>query len=362
MTEILLDSPEVAVVLEGLGPDDEQALVLGIETSCDETSAAVVRGQRDILSNVVASQTELHGEYGGIVPEIAARAHVEGLTPVIGEALQRADVTLWDVDAVAATLGPGLIGCLLVGVAEAKAIAAVLDVPFVGVNHLEGHIFSGLLADPSAELPALALIISGGHTLLAYARDVGDVDVLGGTVDDAAGEAFDKVARFLGLDYPGGPEIDRMSLLGDPDSVRFPRAMMNEDGFDVSLSGLKTAVINHVRTLEARGESVPVADIAASFQQAVVDAHVAKTMAAARHTNADRVFLCGGVAANSGLRAGMEEACERHGLSLVVPPREMCTDNAAMIAAVGARLLRRGQITPLDAAPDPNLPLGRPAL
>ena len=358
MSETLWATPETELTERKFDEWDDEALVLGIETSCDETSAAVLRGERDILSNVVASQTELHGEFGGIVPEVAARAHVEGLTPVIGEALQRADVTLWDIDAVAATLGPGLIGCLLVGVAEAKAIAAVLDVPFIGVNHLEGHIFSGLLADPSADLPALALVISGGHTLLVYARDVGDVDVLGGTVDDAAGEAFDKVARFLGLDYPGCPEIDRMSLLGDPDSVAFPRAMMRADGFDVSLSGLKTAVINHVRALEARGEQVPVADIAASFQQAVVDTHVAKTMAAAQHTGAQRVFLCGGVAANSGLRSGMEEACERNGLSLVVPPREMCTDNAAMIAAVGARLLRRGEVTPLDAAPDPNLPLG----
>ncbi|HEX2240114.1 MAG TPA: tRNA (adenosine(37)-N6)-threonylcarbamoyltransferase complex transferase subunit TsaD, partial [Actinomycetota bacterium] len=209
-----------------IGEWDEDALVLGIETSCDETSAAVVRGGREILSNVVGSQTSLHGEYGGIVPEVAARAHVEALTPALAEALLQADATFWDLDAVAATRGPGLIGSLLVGIAEAKSIAAVLEVPFVAVNHLEAHLYSNLLADPKARFPALALIISGGHTLLVDAHDHGGYDVLGGTIDDAAGEAFDKVARFLGLDYPGGPEIDRLSLLGNPEAVRFPRAML----------------------------------------------------------------------------------------------------------------------------------------
>ncbi len=336
---------------------DESTLVLGIETSCDETSAAVVKGGREILSNVIISQGDLHGEYGGIVPEVAARAHVEALTPVIGEALLRADATFWDLDAVAATIGPGLIGSLLVGVSEAKAIAAVLELPFVGVNHLEAHLYSNLLVDPDARFPALALIISGGHTLVVHAVDHGDYDILGSTIDDAAGEAFDKVARFLGLDYPGGPEIDRMSLLGNPTAVRFPRAMSGEPGFDVSYSGIKTAVINHVRKLEARGEPVVVEDIAASFQQAVVDIQVAKTLAAADHVGAERVFLCGGVAANSGLRQGLATGCAERGIKMTVPPLELCTDNAAMVAACATAMIRRGRTTPLDAAPHPNLPL-----
>ncbi|MFN2525574.1 MAG: tRNA (adenosine(37)-N6)-threonylcarbamoyltransferase complex transferase subunit TsaD [Actinomycetota bacterium] len=351
-----LPAPDVR--RQPIGEWDEDALVLGIETSCDETSAAVVRGGREILSNVVGSQTNLHGEYGGIVPEIAARAHVEALTPALGEALLQADATFWDLDAVAATRGPGLIGSLLVGVAEAKSIAAVLEVPFVGVNHLEAHLYSNLLADPDARFPALALIISGGHTLLVDAEDHGRYELLGGTIDDAAGEAFDKVARFLGLDYPGGPEIDRLSLLGDREAVKFPRAMLDDPGFNVSYSGLKTAVINYVRKMEANEEEISVEDVAASFQQAVVDVQVAKTMAAADHTGAERVFLCGGVAANSGLRQGLADVCAERGISLHVPPLELCTDNAAMVAACGTAMLRRGIYHSLDVAPDPNLLLG----
>ena len=350
-------TPATAVKERKLEEWDEETLVLGIETSCDETSAAVVKGGRTILSNVIVSQTELHGEYGGIVPEIASRAHVEALTPAIGEALLRADATFWDLDAIAATIGPGLIGSLLVGVAEAKAMAAVLELPFVAVNHLEAHIYSNLLSDPAAEFPAVCLIISGGHTLLVHAEGHGKYEVLGSTIDDAAGEAFDKVARFLGLDYPGGPEIDRLSLLGNPEAVRFPRAMIDEVGFDVSYSGLKTAVINHVRKLEARGEEIVVEDIAASFQQAVVDVQVKKTLDAALHAGVDRIFLCGGVAANSGLRGGLQAACEERGLKLFVPPLELCTDNAAMVAACGTSLVRRGRYAPLDISPDPNLGL-----
>ncbi|MDQ4143875.1 MAG: tRNA (adenosine(37)-N6)-threonylcarbamoyltransferase complex transferase subunit TsaD [Actinomycetota bacterium] len=357
MSELAWPEPRTEVQPQTINDWDDDTLVLGIETSCDETSAAVVRGGRQILSNVVASQTELHGEYGGIVPEVAARAHVEALSPAIREALILADATFWDLDAIAATLGPGLIGSLLVGVAEAKSIAAVLDIPFAGVNHLEAHIYSALLADERASFPALALIISGGHTLLVDARGHGDYTILGRTIDDAAGEAFDKIARFLGLDYPGGPEIDRLSLLGDADAIQFPRAMLREEGFDVSYSGLKTSVINYVRKAEARGEDISVPDVAASFQKAVVEVQVAKTMGAAQHVGAERVFLCGGVAANSGLRSGLEEACTARGMQLFVPPIELCTDNAAMVAACGAAMMRRGLYTNLDAAPDPNLPL-----
>jgi N6-L-threonylcarbamoyladenine synthase len=350
-------TPRAVAEREPIGEWDRDTLVLGIETSCDETSAAVVRGGRTILSNVVASQTDLHGEYGGIVPELASRAHVEALTPVIRQALVDADVTFWDIDAVGATLGPGLIGSLLVGVTEAKSIAAVLDVPFVGVNHLEAHLYSTLLGDAEARWPAVALVISGGHTVLVRADGDGDYTLMGATLDDAAGEAFDKIARFLGLGYPGGPEIDRLSLLGDPKAIAFPRAMLDRPGYDVSYSGLKTAVIKHVRGAAARGEEVSVEDVAASFQQAVVDVQVAKTVAAARAAEVERVFLCGGVAANSGLRAGLREGCEAAGLSLHVPPLELCTDNAAMVAACATAMLRRGLYAGLDAAPDPNLPL-----
>lgn len=357
MSETTWATPQPKVVEERVGEWDDKTLVLGIETSCDETSAAVVKGGREILSNIIVSQGELHGEYGGIVPEIASRAHLEALTPAIAEALLQADATFWDMDAVAATLGPGLIGSLLVGVAEAKSIAAVLEVPFVGVNHLEAHLYSNLLAAPTAQFPALALIISGGHTMLVDAKGHGNYEIIGATLDDAAGEAFDKVARFLGLEYPGGPEIDRLSLLGDPTAIAFPRAMIDEIGFDVSYSGLKTSVINYVRKAEARGEEISVENVAASFQQAVVDVQVAKTMAAAEHSGAPRVFLCGGVAANSGLRQGLADACAERGLELFVPPMALCTDNAAMVASCGTWMLRRGLYTPLDASPDPNLPL-----
>lgn len=357
MVDSLAVVPETEVKPRSLGEFDEETLTLGIETSCDETSAAVIRGDREVLSNIIASQTELHGEYGGIVPEAAARAHVEALSPVIREALIMADATFWDLDAVAVTLGPGLIGSLLVGVAEAKSIAAALDIPLAGVNHLEAHLYSALLADESADFPALALIISGGHTLLVDAQGHGNYRILGGTLDDAAGEAFDKVARFLGLDYPGGPEIDRLSLLGDESAVDFPRAMLKEDSLDVSYSGLKTAVINYVRRCEAEGKEVSVPDVAASFQAAVVDVQVGKTVAAVEQVGAERVFLCGGVAANSGLRKGMEDACSQRGIELFVPPLELCTDNAAMVAACGAAMMERGLYTGLDAAPDPNLSL-----
>ena len=357
MSETLWSVPEPQVQERPISEWDEETLTLGIETSCDETSVAVVKGARNILSNIIVSQGELHGEYGGIVPEVAARAHVEALTPAIREALLRADVTLWDVHAVAGTLGPGLVGSLLIGVAEAKSIAAVLEVPFVGVNHLEAHLYSNLIADENATFPAVALIISGGHTLLVSARGHGDYEIMGGTIDDAAGEAFDKVARFLGLDYPGGPEIDRLSLLGDPEAIAFPRSMIDEPGFDVSYSGLKTAVINYVRKLESRNEEVQVQDVAASFQQAVVDIQVKKTIDAALHAGFDRIFLCGGVAANSGLRSGLQKACDEKGFKLSVPPTELCTDNAAMVAACGYAMLRRGRTTPLDASPDPNLKL-----
>ena len=331
---------------------DRDLPVLGIETSCDETAAAVVIGGREVRSSVVSSQVDVHARYGGVVPEIASRAHVELLTPVIAEALVEGGVPDDDIGAVAATYGPGLIGALLVGVATAKAMALVWDVPFVAVNHLEAHLHAALLDDPDVELPVVVLLVSGGHTLLVEMDAPGSYRVLGGTVDDAAGEAFDKVARYLGLGYPGGPAIDRVSADGDPEAIAFPRAMLDE-GLDLSFSGLKTAVINHCR----RHPDASTVDVAASFQAAVVDVLVAKALRAAEATGARGVCLGGGVAANSLLRRRMTEAGGAAGLAVSLPSREMCTDNAAMVAAAGWYRLRAEGPSPLDTGAVPGLGL-----
>jgi N6-L-threonylcarbamoyladenine synthase len=326
--------------------------VLGIETSCDETAAAVVVDAQQVLSSVVSSQVDLHARYGGVVPEIASRAHVDLLTPVVAQALVEAGLPDGGVDAVAATVGPGLIGSLLVGVSAAKALALVWDVPFVGVNHLEAHLYAGFLEDPALELPVVVLLVSGGHTLLVHMEDHGRYRVLGETIDDAAGEAFDKVARFLGLGYPGGPAIDRIAMQGDPAAIRFPRAMADE-GYDFSFSGLKTAVVNHVRN----NPDAATPDVAASFQEAVVDVLVTKARRAAADVGAKGMCLGGGVAANSVLRERFLDACAADELHAFVPSREMCTDNAAMVAAAGWWRLRSDGPTPLDAGGDPNLRL-----
>jgi N6-L-threonylcarbamoyladenine synthase len=276
-------------------------LILGIETSCDETAAAVVERATEVRSSVVASQIDRHARYGGVVPEIASRAHVEMLTPVVAQALVEAGVADDEIDAVAATVGPGLVGSLLVGVSAAKALALVWGVPFVAVNHLEGHLYAAFLEEPDLDLPLVVLLVSGGHTLLVHMEDHGRYHLLGSTIDDAAGEAFDKVARFLGLGFPGGPALDRLARQGNPNAVRFPRAA-TERGYDFSLSGLKTAVVRRVRDERARGEETPVADLAASFQEAVVEVQVAKTIAAARERGVRTVVLGGGVVANSRLR------------------------------------------------------------
>ncbi len=331
------------------GPD---CRVLGIETSCDETAAAVVVGARLVLSSVVSSQVDRHARFGGVVPEIASRAHVELLTPVIAQALVESGVADGDIDAVAATTGPGLVGALLVGVSTAKALALVWDVPFVAVNHLEAHLYAALLEDPSLELPAVVLLVSGGHTLLVAMEDHGRYRLLGSTVDDAAGEAFDKVARYLGLGYPGGPAIDRVAMDGDPSAIAFPRAMRDE-GLDFSFSGVKTAVVNHVR----RNPDVATADVAASFQEAVVDVLVTKAQRAARQIGAKAMCLGGGVAANSLLRERFLDACMEEGVHAFLPSRSMCTDNAAMVAAAGWWRLRADGPTSLDCGADPNLRL-----
>lgn len=331
---------------------DESTVVLAIETSCDETAAAVVMGGNDVLSNVVSSQIDLHARFGGVVPEIASRAHVEILPTVIDQAIAEAGIDPSRIDAVAATHGPGLIGALLVGVSAAKALAYTWDVPYIGVNHLEAHLHAGLLEDSSLEFPLVVLLVSGGHTMLIEMKDIGRYEILGRTIDDAAGEAFDKVARFLGLGYPGGPAIDRLSLEGDPSAIDFPRAMLNE-GLDFSFSGLKTSVINFVR----KHPTVSTADVAASFQKAVVDVLVAKSVRAARAVEAKGLVLGGGVAANSLLRSEFSATCQELGIRCSLPSRAMCTDNAAMIGSAAWYRLKSDGATSLETGAFPNLRL-----
>jgi N6-L-threonylcarbamoyladenine synthase len=331
---------------------EPQFCVLGIETSCDETAAAVVADGGAVLSSVVSSQGDLHARFGGVVPELASRAHVDLLPPVIAEAMVEAGLDGDGVDAVAATVGPGLVGSLLIGVSAAKAMALVWDVPFVGVNHLEAHLYGAFLEEPDLELPMVVLLVSGGHTMLVLMEGHGHYRLLGQTIDDAAGEAFDKVARFLGLGYPGGPAIDRLAMEGDPTAVAFPRSMLGE-GHDFSFSGLKTSVITHVR----KHPDLAVADVAASFQEAVVDVLVTKARAAARETGARGLCLAGGVAANSSLRERILDACIADDLRAFLPSRAMCTDNAAMVAAAGWYRLQSDGPTALDAGANPNLRL-----
>ena len=331
---------------------DSSTVILAIETSCDETAAAVVMGGTDVVSSVVSSQIDLHARFGGVVPEIASRAHLDLLGPIVREALDRAGVEPRRIDAVAATHGPGLIGALLVGVSAAKALAFAWDVPFIGVNHLEAHLYAGLLDDPTLEFPLVFLLVSGGHTMLIEMTDHGRYRLLGRTIDDAAGEAFDKVARFLGLGYPGGPAIDRLSVEGDPSAIDFPRAMLN-DGLDFSFSGLKTSVVNHVR----KNPTVSTPDVAASFQAAVVDVLLTKAMRAADRTGASALVLGGGVAANSELRRRFTESCEATGRRGLLPSRDMCTDNAAMIGAAAWYRLRDHGAMGLDTGAFPNLRL-----
>ncbi len=327
--------------------------ILGIETSCDETAAAVVDDGRDTRSSVVASQVDIHARYGGVVPEIASRAHVELVNEVIAQALLEAGTTLREIDAVAAVHGPGLAGALIVGVSAAKAIALATDRPYVGVNHHEAHVYAGLIEEPTLEPPLVTLVVSGGHTLLIAMDDHGHYRVLGRTVDDAAGEAFDKVARFLGLGYPGGPAIDRLATEGDPRAIAFPRPMV-DDGSDFSFSGLKTAVVQYVRG----HPDVEVADVAASFQAAVVDVLVTKLVRAVETEGVPAVVIGGGVAANSALRVRLVEEAEAQGWRLVLPSISLCTDNAAMVASVARWRLAADGPTSLGAGVYPGLRLG----
>ncbi len=327
-------------------------VILGIETSCDETAAAIVVDGRHVLANVVSSQVDLHARYGGVVPEIAGRAHESLLTPVIAEAMVEAGVTDDDIDVVAATHGPGLIGSLLIGVSAGKALALGWGLPFIGINHHEAHLYAALIEEPEMEFPLVVMLVSGGHTMLIEFQDHGRYKLLGATVDDAAGEAFDKVARYLGLGYPGGPVIDRLSQEGDPNAIKFTPPMRNE-GLNFSFSGLKTAVVNYVR----QHPDVETADVAASFQSAVVDVLTHKARKAAREIGAKGICLAGGVAANSELREKTLDMCVEDGIQGFLPSRAMCTDNAAMVAATAWwRMQSEGQ-SPLDLGADPNLKL-----
>ena len=312
-------------------------VILGIETSCDETAAAVVLGGNDILSSVVSSQIDIHARFGGVVPEVASRAHLESIIPVIQEAVHSAGIDPSRIDAVAATVGPGLIGALLVGVSAAKALALVWDKPFVGVNHMEAHLYAGLLDDPTLEFPLVVLLVSGGHTMLVEMIGHGTYRLLGRTIDDAAGEAYDKVARYLDLGYPGGPAIDAAAELGNPEAINFPRAMMH-DGLNFSFSGLKTSVINYVR----KNPDVSNIDVAASFQEAVVDVLIAKSLAACKESGIDKLIIAGGVAANHRLRELAKQRCESAKVELRIPPANLCTDNGAMVAALGSMAINEG--------------------
>lgn len=332
--------------------------ILAIESSCDETAASVVLNGRTVLSNIISSQIELHKLYGGVVPEIASRKHIEKINQVVEEALKEAEVTLDDIDAVGVTYGPGLVGALLVGVAEAKAIAYAKKLPLVGVHHIEGHVSANYIENPDLEPPFLCLIVSGGHTHLVIVKDYGEFEILGRTRDDAAGEAFDKVARAIGLGYPGGPKIDKLSKEGKPDAISFPRAKIAGSIYDFSFSGVKSAVLNYINSAKMKGEEVNRADLAASFQKAVVDVLVDHTMAAARDQNIKKIAIAGGVASNGSLRNAMAAACEQNGFEFYHPSPVFCTDNAAMIGVAAYYEFVKGVRHGWNLNAVPNLRLG----
>jgi len=332
------------------------ATILAIESSCDETAAAVVRDGREVISSVISSQIPLHAMYGGVVPEIASRKHVESVDPVVDEALERAHMRLADVDAIAVTYGPGLVGALLIGVSAAKALAYAANKPLIPVNHIEGHVSANYVAHPELTPPFVCLVASGGHSHIVRVDDYGVYTLLGQTMDDAAGEAFDKAARVLGLPYPGGPLLDKLSREGNPHALALPH-VKTPGRYDYSFSGLKTALINAVHKLRQNGETVPAADIAASFQHAAVELLSDKAVLAAKESGAEVLALAGGVASNSGLRNTTNDKCQKNGLRLMMPPPILCTDNAAMIGSAGFYRLMRGEIAGLELNAVPSLRL-----
>ena len=337
---------------------EKDTLILAIESSCDETAASVVKNGRCVLSNIISSQIAIHTLYGGVVPEIASRKHIEKINQVVEAALKEADVTLDDIDAIGVTYGPGLVGALLVGVAEAKAIAYAKKKPLVGVHHIEGHVSANYIEHPDLEPPFLCEIISGGHTHLVIVKDYGSFEILGRTRDDAAGEAFDKVARAIGLGYPGGPKIDKLAKEGNPHAIDFPRAHMEDAPYDFSFSGVKSAVLNHLNKCRMTGEPIVEAEIAAYFQQAVVDVLVDNAIRAAKDYHMDRLAIAGGVASNGALRAAMEAACEKEGIRFYRPSPIFCTDNAAMIGVAAYYEYQKGTRHGWDLNAVPNLKLG----
>lgn len=337
---------------------DKDIIILAIESSCDETAAAVVKNGREVLSNVISSQIALHTLYGGVVPEIASRKHIEKINQVIEEALELADVTLDDIDAVAVTYGPGLVGALLVGVAEAKAISYAKGLPLVGVHHIEGHISANYIENKDLNPPFICLVVSGGHTHLVQVKDYGKYEIIGQTRDDAAGEAFDKVARAIGLGYPGGPKIDRLAREGNSHAIEFPRANIEGAPYDFSFSGVKSAVLNHLNYCKMKGVEVNRADIAASFQASVIEALVSRAGKAAKEYQMNKLAVAGGVASNSALREALKRECENNNLKFYYPSPELCTDNAAMIGAAGYYEFLKGTRHGLDLNAVPNLKLG----
>ena len=315
--------------------DKENIITLAIESSCDETSAAVLRGGRQILSNIISTQIPIHQKFGGVVPEIASRKHIVNIMPVIDEALRKAEIELKDINQVAVTYGPGLVGALLVGVSAAKSLAFSLDVPLIGVNHLEGHIFANFLSNPDLKPPFMALVVSGGHTSLVHVKDYNNFSLMGQTRDDAAGEAFDKVARVMGLPYPGGPQIDKLAKEGNPYAIDFPKALQDKGNYEFSFSGLKSAVLNYLNSMKLKGIEINKADVAASFQNTVIEVLIGKALDAVAETKCDTLVLAGGVAANSSLEARLRAAAEKKGINFCYPDKILCTDNAAMIACRG---------------------------
>jgi N6-L-threonylcarbamoyladenine synthase len=332
--------------------------ILGIESSCDETAAAVVEDGRIVLSNAISTQIPIHTLYGGVVPEIASRKHIERITQVVEQGLSDAGCTLDDIDAIGVTYGPGLVGPLLVGTSFAKALAYGRDLPLIGVHHIEGHISANYIEHPDLEPPFLCLVVSGGHTHLVRVMDYGQYEILGRTVDDAAGEAFDKVARAIGLGYPGGPKIEKKALEGNPDAIAFPRAKVDEHPYDFSFSGLKSAVLNYLNGLQMKGEPVNEADVAASFQKAVVSALVDHAMMALDEFGGDKFAIAGGVASNGAFRQAMKDACEKRGVQFLCPSPILCTDNGAMIGAAAYYDYMKGRRDSWDLNATPNLKLG----
>lgn len=339
--------------------DKDDILILAIESSCDETAAAVVKNGREVLSNIISSQIDLHKLYGGVVPEIASRKHVENIDAVIKEALKESDTTFDDIDAIAVTYGPGLVGALLVGLAEAKALAYALKKPLIGVHHIEGHISANYIQNKDFKPPYVALVVSGGHSHLVYVEDYGKYEIMGHTRDDAAGEAYDKVARVIGMGYPGGPKIDKAAKLGNPNAIQFPIVFLEEDSYDFSFSGLKSAVLNYVNKEKMMGNEIVPEDVAASFQKSVVEVLVAKTIKAAKEKGVDKVAMAGGVASNTALREALTKACEENNIYLSIPSPILCTDNAAMIGSAAYYEYINGIRDCLDLNAVPGLKLGQ---